>query len=272
MAFTKINIKRDRELLGFQTQKQYHLPKFIKILGAALIVFLLATGIGELLGRELQQHQSYSTFINFQTLFTTHNIPESLDILKKMKRQAPNSPETTILYAQACQYAATIMPYPGKWLQESLLQLRLLNRDNITSPEIHAQLLISEASVLLDLKRDTEALTTIRKLNNHLSQEQLLQANPAQVEGGTTYYNTYAYILATTTDPKLKDPKLALELIKKVVIEPGGNSPAYLDTLAEANFINNKITAAIQAQRLALAQCDYPSLWILTEHFQEFNK
>lgn len=62
--------------------------------------------------------------------------------------------------------------------------------------------------------------------------------------------NNYAWLLATCEDPVFRDPTLALQLAQQAAaIE---KSPHILDTLAEALFVNGRITEAIDAGTAAL--------------------
>jgi Zn-dependent protease with chaperone function len=64
--------------------------------------------------------------------------------------------------------------------------------------------------------------------------------------------NNLAWLLATSDDPRLRDPKRALVLAKRAVsIE---RMPVYLDTLAEAYFANGYRQEAVKTMREALSK------------------
>jgi tetratricopeptide (TPR) repeat protein len=64
--------------------------------------------------------------------------------------------------------------------------------------------------------------------------------------------NNLAWLLATSDDPRLRDPKRALVLAKRAVSVE--RIPVYLDTLAEAYFVNGYGQEAVQTMREALSK------------------
>ena len=63
--------------------------------------------------------------------------------------------------------------------------------------------------------------------------------------------NNLAYLLATTADSKVRNPKEAVAMAQKAVdAEP--DQPAYLDTLAAAYFEAGQPDKAAEAERRAL--------------------
>jgi tetratricopeptide (TPR) repeat protein len=63
--------------------------------------------------------------------------------------------------------------------------------------------------------------------------------------------NNLAYLLATTTDSKLRNPKEAVALAQKAV-ETQPDQPAYLDTLGTTLFEAGEPGRAAEAERQAL--------------------
>jgi tetratricopeptide (TPR) repeat protein len=75
-----------------------------------------------------------------------------------------------------------------------------------------------------------------------------LRAVPQHLEAT----NNLAWILATTEQSELRDPKAAIELAKAVLpLDP--NSPAILDTLAAAYAAAGRLPEAVATQRHAIA-------------------
>jgi cytochrome c-type biogenesis protein CcmH/NrfG len=65
-----------------------------------------------------------------------------------------------------------------------------------------------------------------------------------------TVLNNYAWLLATCKDPAFRDPKLALKLARKAAALD--SSPHVLDTLAESQYVNGRIAAAVSTATAAL--------------------
>jgi tetratricopeptide (TPR) repeat protein len=63
--------------------------------------------------------------------------------------------------------------------------------------------------------------------------------------------NNYAWFLVTLPDEELRNPKRAIELAEKAVTKE--RTPAYLDTLAEAYYLNGSIQKAIDTINEAIS-------------------
>jgi membrane associated rhomboid family serine protease len=65
--------------------------------------------------------------------------------------------------------------------------------------------------------------------------------------------NSVAWAYATSSDPAVRNPELALKYARKAV-EAGTDhpNPSYLDTLAEAYYVNQRYAEAVQAEKQAL--------------------
>ena len=70
-------------------------------------------------------------------------------------------------------------------------------------------------------------------------------------QGDPPAMNNLAFLLATSSDPKIRDPKEAVALAQKAV-EIDATVPAYLDTLARAHFEAGQPELAAEAERRAL--------------------
>lgn len=70
-------------------------------------------------------------------------------------------------------------------------------------------------------------------------------------QGDSPAMNNLAYLLATTNDPKIRDPKEAITLAQKAV-EAEPDNAAYVDTLATAYFQADQPDKAAEAERRAL--------------------
>ena len=64
--------------------------------------------------------------------------------------------------------------------------------------------------------------------------------------------NHTAWLYATAKDPTLRDPAKALEYAQRAVEVSQGANANYLDTLAEAYYVNREYDAAIEAEQRAL--------------------
>lgn len=267
-----IDINQDRELLGLPPKNKYIPPRIFKLFLAGLLVFLFSSGIGKLLEYAVKQNTQLSALTKIEDIYKYYDVQQAKDILQSLRAQADTSPQARLIYASGCISAADIMPDSHIWLEESLNQLEILKKEEITDTALKTYITLNYSSVLFNLGKDEEALNAIKEVNKNKTLTEILSIAPDEIAGGTNYYNLYAYILATATNQSIKNPELALKLIKRVIPLPDGRSAAYLDTLAMAYFANNMTIDAIKAQRIALAKADYSSLWELTEHYSELIK
>ncbi|HXZ18969.1 MAG TPA: hypothetical protein VEG63_03415, partial [Candidatus Acidoferrales bacterium] len=65
--------------------------------------------------------------------------------------------------------------------------------------------------------------------------------------------NNLAWLLATTKDPRLRDPKAALPLARRAVDITDSKNANFLDTLAEALYANGMFAEALETERKALS-------------------
>ncbi len=83
-------------------------------------------------------------------------------------------------------------------------------------------------------------------------------------------HNNLGWLYATADDPKFRDPAAALEHARKAVLLSGGRQPDYLDTLAEALYVNGKYAEAVkvETQTLELA----PGNKDFEEHLERYRQ
>ncbi len=268
-----IDIKNDRELLGLPPAKHYTPPRFIKILGAALIVFLCASGVGRLLKMQQQQQKIRHTVSNYSNIINFYDTSKILLTLKQLKQHAAaGNSESKLLYSFACSYAAAIMPNQRVWLEEGLLQANLALKGEFTSPEFKSSAILQQSALLSTMGKEKAALKALQQLNKGETTEQLLASAPQNIEGGITYCNTYAYLLASATDKSIRNPTLALKLMQKLITLPNGRNASFLDTLAYAYYANNMRADALRTQRFALAKADYEALSDIITNYELFDE
>ena len=89
---------------------------------------------------------------------------------------------------------------------------------------------------------------------NHLRAGQAYKQAISLAENHSRALNNLAWLYATTNEPTLRNPVLALTLAQQAALIE--QAPHVLDTLAECYFVNGKIAEAIQAEQQALALAD----------------
>jgi Zn-dependent protease with chaperone function len=117
------------------------------------------------------------------------------------------------------------------WLEQSL-------RRQIEAQPHNLQLYQNLAMVYQKLGKDREAIKTY---------ERLIQLDSGQ----SLALNNLAWLLATAEDKSLRDDHRALSLAKRAVSLE--RSPMYLDTLAEAYYVNGMIPEAVETIKEAIA-------------------
>jgi membrane associated rhomboid family serine protease/tetratricopeptide (TPR) repeat protein len=83
-------------------------------------------------------------------------------------------------------------------------------------------------------------------------------------------HNNLAWLYATSEDPRYRDPKKALEHARRAVELTEWKEPNFIDTLAEAFFVNNDFDEAVQTQLKALKLA--PDNREFQEHMQKYRK
>lgn len=79
--------------------------------------------------------------------------------------------------------------------------------------------------------------------------QEALRLDPGLAEA----QNNLAWLYATCEDAKFRDPKGALDHAKQAVDLSGGEEATFIDTLAEAYFVNGDFQQAVETQKKALA-------------------
>jgi membrane associated rhomboid family serine protease/tetratricopeptide (TPR) repeat protein len=95
------------------------------------------------------------------------------------------------------------------------------------------------ASVYNDLNLQAEA---IQRYQN------ALRLNPNLAEA----QNNLAWIFATSEDPKLRNPKAAVDLAQRAVESSHWKEPTFIDTLAEALYANQRVAEAVKTEVRAI--------------------
>jgi membrane associated rhomboid family serine protease/tetratricopeptide (TPR) repeat protein len=83
-------------------------------------------------------------------------------------------------------------------------------------------------------------------------------------------HNNLAWLYATCEDPKYRDPKAALDQAQRAVDLTDWKQPDFIDTLAEAHFVNGNYQQAVDIQKKALALA--PNNSDLQEHMARYRK
>jgi rhomboid protease GluP len=96
--------------------------------------------------------------------------------------------------------------------------------------------------------------------------EQALRMDP----NDAVSHNNLAWLLATSEDLKFRDPPKALEHARRAVELSGGKEAAFVDTLAEAHYVNGNFQEAVKVQTRAL-ELD-PGNPELQEHMARYRK
>jgi Zn-dependent protease with chaperone function len=94
------------------------------------------------------------------------------------------------------------------------------------------------ASLYLEMEREKDAAKVYERINHIYPDEPLV-------------LNNLAWVLVTSSDPDMLDYARGLELAKRaVMLDP---DPGYLDTLAEAYYVNGMVDKAIETIRRSIA-------------------
>ena len=90
--------------------------------------------------------------------------------------------------------------------------------------------------------------------DNHLKASQAYEQAISLAGDHSRALNNLAWLYATTNEPDLRNPGLALTLAQRAAMLE--QAPHVLDTLAECYFVNGRVADAIQAEQQALALAD----------------
>jgi tetratricopeptide (TPR) repeat protein len=83
-------------------------------------------------------------------------------------------------------------------------------------------------------------------------------------------HNNLAWLYATSADPAYRNPKGALEHARRAVELTEWKEPNFIDTLAEAFFVNNNFDEAVRTQSKALKLA--PNNREFQEHMEKYRK
>jgi len=90
--------------------------------------------------------------------------------------------------------------------------------------------------------------------------------------GDSSAQNNLAWAYATSTDPAIRNPAAALEYAHKAVTAGKDHpNPFYLDTLAEAYYVNRQFEDAVRTERLALASAPPESKSDFVKSLEKFE-
>jgi arylsulfatase A-like enzyme len=126
---------------------------------------------------------------------------------------------------------------------------REVGRDDVAERALRAALARDACSS----KPRIQLSVLLRSTDRRREQLALLREGVEQCPDSADFQNDYAYALATSRDPALRDGDLALEISRRIVDETAGAHPAYLDTLASAYAEIGDFESAVATSRKALA-------------------
>jgi membrane associated rhomboid family serine protease len=91
-------------------------------------------------------------------------------------------------------------------------------------------------------------------------------------QGDPGAQNNLAWAYATSTDPAIRNPAAALEYAHKAVTAGKDHpNPIYLETLAEAYYVNRQFEDAVKTERLALASAPSESKSDFVKSLEKFE-
>lgn len=286
----RIDIKKDRELLGLPPRKRA-IPLSIKLfLGLFLVVGLSAIlGLAAQKGRLLAEDVYYANLV--YQLVQQGKEPRKIEALaRQIRALGLETAQGKFETAQVLSYAANFLPERRLWqsdalnLFESAQALERESQEQADNPALDFYCAISISGLLFELGYQKQALEALAGIDEEkLSLESGISANTVTTQVDEerklipteydVYYNLKAYILSSATDPAVRNPALAMKLIDKVFRDDwqtGNYPPAYLDTLAECYYANNQPEKAYEIQRKALAGAASEQLTDYLQHFKKY--
>ena len=99
-----------------------------------------------------------------------------------------------------------------------------------------------------------------------LHYQEALRRDPKLAEA----HNNLAWLFATSVDPRYRNPRGALEHARRAVELTDWKEPSFIDTLAEAFFVNNSFAEAVRTQSKALKLA--PENREFREHMEKYRK
>jgi Flp pilus assembly protein TadD len=191
------------------------------------------------LGRETEAISEFNAALTLNPKFSSahhnfglcllrkDNLDEAIAEFRRALELNPREPYTPVFLGVA-------LGKKGDW-SSARDQFQRYMAENQKDASAHAHL-----AYALDQMKDTSG--AIKELRTALE----LQPNYPEAE------NDLAWIYATTRDDAYRNPKLALELARNAVRDAAAPTPAFLDTLAEALFVNGDSAEAVKTEEQAL--------------------
>lgn len=258
--------------LGIPTRDSRIHPGF-RLALIAVAIMIAAGVIGSALGT-VDVGGRLSKFREAFGEFLAETDPDRLaDQLKRLEEQRAmlaRQGEARIMMFMVYTHAASHLPWQKIHYEAALRELRagleLVPLEQFP-PLVRYQIYESESHLLMELGRWAEAKAALDAYAALLAKDK----NP-QMQ--VNLDNGLAYLLAIADDPEVQAPEAALNLAKGVIrseVKLSGDRyatgvAAYVDTLAEAYFVNGDFPNAHQSQRTALALAR-SGLSVYLEHY-----
>jgi hypothetical protein len=262
---------------------------------ALTILGITAVALGAVLGGYLIGGQYYNVRLTefslqaHKALAASGNataFSEELAKAQEMRSAISGSPTARIMMAEVYLAAAGVLPNSRANLLQAESELNLALAGS--SPELESaryryEIARLQSQIFLDLSRPLTAMSAFERMRAAARElEHNRQKGDRDDRSGyeaLNFNNNLAYLLASSPDPKVRDPQRAVELAESVVksdtLLPGGVYPssvaAYLDTLAEAYFASNKPRQALAVQETALSLAETTGLSTYIEHYDKYR-
>ncbi len=270
-----------RHQLGLPPKLPRHWP-VVMVLAGAICVSLAAGVVGYIAG-EIHSRMRLITFARETGKALQVRDPQALQTaLAELERQRASlvrQPEARILMAKAYLRAAAVLPRQQPYREQAFSEIKAAKRHASAladNPGLERDLTDLESMVLMDLDRHQQAKAAFDRLQAGLDKMSPAARRLEEIQ----FSNNLAYLLASSPDPRVRDPEAALALAEKVIksdqLLPGQRHTtevaAYLDTLAEAMFASGKPEEAVRIQRSALALAQTPHLVVYLKHYEKYAK
>ncbi len=240
-----------------------------------LFVLAVASVIGLSAGRIYRERALQSLYIEMILLQSeTHpvRLQSALAGFQKSAARLISNEKTRLMLAQAYLYAADNLPNQSIYLHACLRELDLLMLNaKLTDPQFEAEALYTKSMALSGLNQDQLARVALDQYATILG--------PDLTGGQKAFWqNAKAYLLATSSDPKVRNPEEALDLAKHAISSTWHDNqgktlsqmPAIIDTLAAAEFANHNAERALQIQTVALALADEMSMLSYLDNYDKY--
>jgi hypothetical protein len=186
-----------------------------------------------------------------------------------------DNPAARLHLAESCMVASIGAPRQKGYYGNAAMLLDGVGEALAGSPMQSFRAESMHAHVLAELDREVEAMEALGRANsslNRLDDGRLLQVLKLNM------VNLQAYILATATEPQVRNPEKALHLAQFMITsrdelpdgEYASGVAAYVDTLATAWFAAGNAEKALKTQALALGLAKPGDLSVYLKHYDEF--